>query len=92
MASGGYPGPYRTGLPIIGLAEAEGDALVFHAGTAVDSDGNPVTTGGRVLTVVGQGRILPDAQLHAYAACEAIQFDGAFYRKDIGRMATRIGP
>jgi phosphoribosylamine--glycine ligase len=85
MASGGYPGPYRTGLAITGIAEAERDALVFQAGTTTSADGQTVTTGGRVLTVVGQGATMAEAQLLAYAGCEQIQFEGAFYRTDIGR-------
>jgi phosphoribosylamine--glycine ligase len=89
MASAGYPGPYRTGLPITGIPEAEHVALVFQAGTAPGADGGVVTAGGRVLTVVGHGATIAEAQLLAYAGCEAIQFDGAFYRTDIGRKETQ---
>lgn len=91
MASAGYPGPHRTGLPITGIAAAEQNALVFHAGTTVGKHCEPVTAGGRVLTVVGQGASIPEAQLLAYAACEQIQFEGAFYRTDIGRKDTQLG-
>ena len=91
IASGGYPGPYRTGLPITGVAEAEREALVFHAGTSRGNNGNPVTSGGRVLTVVGQGASIPEAQLLAYAASEQIHFEGAHYRTDIGRKETQPG-
>jgi phosphoribosylamine--glycine ligase len=88
MASAGYPGPYRTGLPITGIAEAERDTFVFQAGTASDADGGIVSAGGRVLTVVGHGATMAEAQLLAYAGCEAIQFEGAFCRTDIGRKET----
>ena len=84
IASAGYPGPYRTGLPIAGLDAAAEDALVFHAGTDRNTDGEIVTSGGRVLTIVGMGASIPEAQLHAYAAAEQISFEGAFYRHDIG--------
>jgi phosphoribosylamine--glycine ligase len=84
IASAGYPGPFRTGLPIEGTKSADDHALVFHAGTGYDADQRLVTTGGRVLTVVGLGTSIPEAQLHAYAAAEQIQFEGAHYRRDIG--------
>lgn len=83
IASGGYPGPYRTGLPIEGVDEVDANALVFHAGTK-RVDGALVTAGGRVLTVVGQGETLSAARAHAYANVERIRFDGAYYRHDIG--------
>jgi phosphoribosylamine--glycine ligase len=84
VASAGYPGPYRTGLPIAGLDAAAEEAFVFHAGTDRNADGEIVTAGGRVLTVVGLGSSIPEAQLHAYASAEQISFEGAFYRHDIG--------
>jgi phosphoribosylamine--glycine ligase len=93
IASAGYPGPYRTGLPITGLDAAAEDALVFHAGTERTPQGELVTHGGRVLTVVGIGTSIPEAQLQAYAAAEQVHFEGAFYRHDIGardRIHTRL--
>jgi phosphoribosylamine---glycine ligase len=89
MASGGYPGDYKTGLPITGL-DAQGqlpgapDVTVFHAGTARNKDGELVTAGGRVLNVVALGKDLKDAQQRANAACALIQFEGAHFRRDIG--------
>ena len=87
MASGGYPGEYRTGYPITGIADAEatapGAVKVFHAGTAI-KDGRVVTAGGRVLTVCAMGKDLKEAQQLANAACELIHFEGAHYRRDIG--------
>jgi phosphoribosylamine--glycine ligase len=85
MASGGYPGKYPSDLPITGLdAPAAEAATVFHAGTR-DKNGQIQTAGGRVLSVCAQGATLDDARATAYAACEAIQFDGKHYRRDIGR-------
>jgi phosphoribosylamine--glycine ligase len=85
MASGGYPGDYKKGLPITGIEEAEKieTVTVFHAGTAL-KDGRPVTAGGRVLNVVALGKDLREAQTRANLACSKIHFEGAQYRKDIG--------
>lgn len=94
VASGGYPGPYRKGLPISGLAEAEavpGVAAVFHAGTAPAPEGGVVTAGGRVLGVTALGPTLSDAAAAAYAACEKIHFSDLHYRRDIGRPASGAG-
>jgi phosphoribosylamine--glycine ligase len=85
MASGGYPGPYKTGVPIGGLEEAakmEG-VQVFHAGTA-NKSGQLVTSGGRVLNICALGKDLAEAQKRANAACERVHFEGAYYRRDIG--------
>lgn len=88
MASGGYPGDYKTGMKIHGIeaaeAAGEGDVRVFHAGTKRDRDGNIVTDGGRVLGVCALGNDLADAQRKANEACGRISFDGAHYRRDIG--------
>lgn len=87
VASEGYPGSYRKGLPIGGLREVgEAGALVFHAGTRLaGEEGEPqvLTDGGRVLTVVGRGPTLTQARQRAYAAVRHVTFEGAFYRKDI---------
>jgi phosphoribosylamine--glycine ligase len=84
MASGGYPGSYPKGKPILGLAEAAKlpNTKVFHAGTV--ARGNEiVTNGGRVLGVTAWAKDLKSAQAAAYAAVEKIQFDGAHFRRDI---------
>ena len=88
LASGGYPGAYRTGHPIEGLDERLGlsGANVFHAGTAM-RDGRLVTGGGRVLGVQALGRDIRGAIDAAYAAAARVRFDGVHYRKDIGRRA-----
>ena len=95
LASGGYPGAYETGRPIFGLNREwaldpqgglPGGVNVFHAGTAL-KDGALVTAGGRVLGVQALGRDVREAIAGAYAAVARIRFDGAHFRKDIGRKA-----
>ena len=81
MASGGYPGEYRTGLPIEGLGE--GGALIFHAGTKMDH-GQVVTAGGRVLGVTALGDTPTSAVASAYGGVERIRFENAAWRTDIG--------
>ncbi len=88
LAPGGYPGPHETGKQIEGLAEAERDALVFHAGTAVAGGGALVTSGGRTLKVVGLGATMAEARARAYAAAEKITFEGKHYRTDIASFAA----
>ena len=83
LASGGYPGSYETGKLITGLADVDDDVLIFHAGTALDAEGNVVTSGGRVLTVVGRGENLAAARERAYANASRINFEGRHYRTDI---------
>ncbi len=84
VASGGYPGKYATGVPIRGIAEAEqAGAIVFHAGTR-RSGGGWVTSGGRVLGVTALDGTVAGARAKAYAAVEKIQFEGKFFRNDIG--------
>lgn len=87
MAAGGYPERYDKGKVISGLPEVAGeDVKVFHAGTAL-SNGEVVTSGGRVLCVVGLGHTVAEAQKTAYEQAAKIQWDGAFYRSDIGYRA-----
>ena len=87
VASEGYPGNYPKGKVISGLAEAEATgALVFHAGTA-NADGNIVTSGGRVLGIVGRGVDIAAAREHAYAAVKQIHFEGMQNRTDIAMKA-----
>jgi phosphoribosylamine---glycine ligase len=84
LASGGYPGKYRTGLPITGIEEAsrmEG-VQIFHAGTALQ-DGQLVTAGGRVLSVAAHGSTLQEAVARAYHGASHISFEGIHYRRDI---------
>jgi len=93
LASGGYPGHYATGQPITGLYEAAAmdGVLVFHAGTA-RQDGDIVTAGGRVLTVVGRGTDFDTAITRAYAAESRIHFKDKQVRSDIGRKVLNTIP
>ena len=90
LASGGYPGDYRTGFPIEGVeaAEAIPGVHVFHAGTA-RRDERLVTAGGRVLGVTAVAREIASAIDAAYKAVAAIRFDGMHYRSDIARKALK---
>lgn len=87
MAAGGYPGSYSKGHMISGLDIAnQTGAKVFHAGTDL-ADGQVVTTGGRVLCVCAMAGSVVDAAAAAYAGCDKIQWDGSFFRRDIGHRA-----
>lgn len=83
MVSGGYPEAYEKGRVIRGL-EATGDAVVFHAGTRRDESGQVVSSGGRVLAVTAYGTDFREALKGSYRAVEALTFQDAYYRKDIG--------
>ena len=87
LVPGGYPGPHDTGRRIEGTEEAAGEALVFHAGTAVAEDGALVTSGGRTMAVVGRGASMEDARASAYAAAGRLTFEGSHYRTDIASFA-----
>ncbi|MEL7266673.1 MAG: phosphoribosylamine--glycine ligase, partial [Planctomycetota bacterium] len=94
MASEGYPGPYEKGRVIRGLEDAaklesQQDVKVFHAGTKLDSDGNVVTSGGRVLGITAMGDSIADAKRAAYTAVRKIRWQGAWCRKDIGDKAFK---
>jgi phosphoribosylamine--glycine ligase len=82
MASGGYPGNYKTGFHITGLDSLDKGILVFHAGTRLES-GRVLTSGGRVLTVVATGKTIAEARKKVYANIPRIHFDGCHYRQDI---------
>ena len=85
IAAEGYPDAPATGDVIEGLDRAAevGGVAVLHAGTAPGSDGQPVTTGGRVLSVVAVGDDVLDARARAYEAAALIQLRGSHYRRDI---------
>jgi phosphoribosylamine--glycine ligase len=84
LASGGYPGSYRTGVSIRGIEDAEAaGATVFHAGTRI-GPGGLETAGGRVLGVTAAGQDLAGAIEKAYGAAHRIHFDSMHYRTDIG--------
>jgi phosphoribosylamine---glycine ligase len=90
LASGGYPGPHETGLPIEGLDRASEvpGVTVFHAGTR-EADGRVVTAGGRVLAVSALGASLAQARARAEEACDRIWFEGMHRRRDIAAWAAR---
>ncbi len=91
LASDGYPGAYRTGKTITGLDEAaaiEG-VTIFHAGTALDANGELVTAGGRVLNVTAVAPTFAEARDRAYRAVDCIYFEGMHFRTDIGLRALR---
>jgi len=89
LASKGYPDSVETGKVVTGLGEAEAvpGVTVFHAGTA-RRGADLVTSGGRVLTVVGTGKDFRQAAARAYEAAGRIHFEGMQYRKDIGKKAV----
>jgi phosphoribosylamine---glycine ligase len=88
LAAGGYPGSYRTGLEIEGLAGAAArpGVRLFHAGTALGPGGRVRTAGGRVLGVTALGDDLADARDRAYQAAELVRFGGVHYRRDIAAV------
>lgn len=90
LASGGYPGSYRSGLPIVGIEDANrlDGVQVFHAGTAM-KDGQLVTAGGRVLSVAAYALTLPIALARAYEAINHISFEGMHYRRDIAHRGLK---
>ena len=87
MASGGYPGNYKTGLPVSGLLDVDSDVVVFHAGTKIgETPWEVLTNGGRVLTVVAMGKTIAQAREKAYNNISRIHFDGCHYRRDIAQF------
>lgn len=82
MVAGGYPESYEKGKVIRGIDKVS-NGLVFHAGTK-QTDRNIVTNGGRVLAITGTGETLDKASQEVYKAVSSIQWDGLYFRKDIG--------
>lgn len=87
MVSGGYPQSYEKGKVISGL-ESVVNHLVFHAGTKIEGE-HLVTNGGRVLNFVGEGKSLQEAIDNSYALVNEVNFDKAFYRRDIGAKGLK---
>jgi phosphoribosylamine--glycine ligase len=92
-SSSGYPGSYKTGLPITGLSDAARvpGVQVFHSGSKL-ADGQVFTAGGRVLGVTAVAGSLQEALGRAYEAMEMLHFDGIYYRRDIGHRALKKKP
>jgi phosphoribosylamine--glycine ligase len=90
LSAEGYPGEYVKGRKITGLDSVKDkkDVVVFHAGTGL-KNGDVVTTGGRVLGVTALGKDVKAAQEKAYEAIKEIDFEGMYYRKDIGNKAIK---
>ncbi|HHM21024.1 MAG TPA: phosphoribosylamine--glycine ligase [Bacteroidetes bacterium] len=82
LTSGGYPGQYEKGKVITGLQKAKG-SLVFHAGTR-EANGQILTNGGRVLAITSLGHSLSEALKTSYKNAALIEFEGKYFRKDIG--------
>lgn len=83
MVSGGYPEAYEKGKQVFGLNEVN-ESIIFHAGTKADGPAT-ITSGGRVLTATSYGKDLTRALQKSYDSLEKIQFEGAYFRKDIGK-------
>ncbi len=83
MVSGGYPQAYEKGFPISGIKDVEG-SIVFHAGTAI-KDGQVVTAGGRVISVVSYGKDKAEALEKSFKEAQKIQYQGKYFRRDIGK-------
>jgi phosphoribosylamine---glycine ligase len=91
LAAAGYPGTPTTGGVITGLEAATSNgSAVLHAGTALDSQGNLISAGGRVLAVVGLGDDIEEARSRAYESVAEIRLEGSFYRHDIAASAARL--
>lgn len=86
QAAAGYPGEVRKGDLISGVeaANVREGVVVFHAGTAINSAGELITAGGRVLNVTAIGGTLEEARARAYEACTVVSFPGRQFRSDIG--------
>ncbi len=87
LAAGGYPGPYRSGDVIHGITQGDNERKIFHAGTALRGDAI-VTAGGRVACVCALGTNVVEAQRRAYEQVRSINWEGMYYRTDIGYRAV----
>jgi phosphoribosylamine--glycine ligase len=83
LVSGGYPGSYEKGKVMSGMDQVE-ESILFHAGTALNAAGQTVTAGGRVICVTSYGATRAEALARSMRGAERIQFDGKYYRRDIG--------
>jgi len=88
-ASKGYPESYEIGFPITFNHDECEDVQIFHSGTSKDKEGKIVSYGGRVLSIVCQGEDFDSAFKMAYKVLENINFDGIYYRRDIGHQVRK---
>ena len=86
LASEGYPGKYKINFPIKGLDKISNSVSVFHSGTDFDTNGNYITNGGRVITLVATSDSLESSRLKCYENITNIEFENMYYRKDIGKV------
>ena len=84
IVSGGYPGDYPKGKVITGCENVT-DSILFHAGTKINESGELVTSGGRVISVSSYGNNIADALANSYASIEKVNFEGKYFRRDIGK-------
>ncbi len=90
LASEGYPRSYPKGRVISGIPADTEHLLSFHCGTGMDEEtGRLVTSGGRVLNIVGKGRTLRESITNAYRGVSSVQFEGMYYRRDIGAKGLK---
>ncbi|HVB78137.1 MAG TPA: phosphoribosylamine--glycine ligase [Candidatus Nitrosotalea sp.] len=89
VVSGGYPGPHQTGLPVRGLAEAPAGVLFFHGATRFDRRLGLVSSGGRVVSVVGRGSDVSEARRRALLGAARVALPGAYHRTDIAQEALQ---
>ena len=84
IVSGGYPGDYAKGKVITGCENVT-DSILFHAGTKINDAGELVTSGGRVISVSSYGKYIADALSNSYASINKVEFEGKYFRRDIGK-------
>jgi phosphoribosylamine--glycine ligase len=83
LVADGYPGQYEKGKEITGFENCK-DVLLFHAGTKSESNGSVKTNGGRVIAVSAMGKDIGVALNKAFSGASEINFEGKYFRKDIG--------
>lgn len=88
--SGGYPGDYKKGIKIGNADSTDPNVIPFHAGTALTADGELLTSGGRVIACSAYGDNLAEALGRSFATAEAIDFDGKYFRRDIGADLQKL--
>ena len=91
-SSKGYPENYDVGFPITFNFDKSEDIQIFHSGTSINERGEFITDGGRVISVVCQGENFDSAFNKAYKVLKGINFDGIYYRRDIGHQVRNNYP